>query len=261
MPNPITDTPVATEITPDPVTQPTEARFTAEDLQKARSEEKDKVYGRLNDVAEQNKALQSQIQTLLDEQNARREAEEQARRDAEEAARKAAEAELSATDLIAQKERELAERINQTQSEWEQKFQQMQAEREQERALLEKEKEFATLTAYTQQRISAEQDSIAPELLDFVGGNTQAEIDASIDRVKAKSAAIISAMQEAATQQRQQQRGVSPTAGSAGPLEMFSTGQRQYSATDIQNMTIEEYSKFRAQNGIGGGSSARGLYS
>lgn len=258
MPN--TETLVTETASATPAATP-EVRFTADDLQKARSEEKDKVYGRLNEFAEQNKALQSQIQTLLDDQSSRKAAEDEARRAAEEAARKAAEAEMSTQDLLAQKERELAERINQTQSEWEQKFQQMQTEREQERALLEKEKQFATLTAYTQQRIAAEQDAIAPELLDFVGGNSQDEIDASINRVKEKSAAILSAMQEAAAQQRQQQRGVSPTAGSAGPLEMFSTGQRQYSAQDISSMTIQEYAKFREQNGIGGVSSARGLYS
>lgn len=238
-----------------------EARFTAADLEKARREEKDKVYGRLDEVAEQNKTLQAQLADLLAESTARKEAEEAARREAEEAAQKAAEAELSARDLIAKREAELAERLSQTTNEWEQKFQQIAAEREQERAMAEKEREMATLIAYTQQRVAEEADNIAPQLRDFIGGNTQAEIDASIERVKAKSAEIVGAMQETLQQQRSVQRGVSPTGyAPVGPLEGVG-GQRQYSAEDIRGMSIEEYAKFRQQAGIAGSTAPRGLFS
>lgn len=237
-----------------------EYRFTAADIEEARRQEKDKVYGRLDSVAEQNKVLQQQIQALLDEQNARKEAEEAARREAEEAARRAAEAELSTTELLAQRQREYDERLQQQASDWERKFEQMAQERAQEAAILEKEREMAALAAYTQQRLAQEQGNIAPQLLDFIDGNTPAEVDAAIEKAKAKSAEIIAAIQEQQVQQRAQQRGVAPTGYSAaGPMEVEG-GTRTYSDEDIRAMSVQEYAKFRQQVGIGGAGAGRGLF-
>ena len=81
-----------------------------------------------------------------------------------------------------------------------------------ERTLREKEAQFATLVEYRHTRLAAEEEyNIAPQLVDFVTGNSEAEIDASIDRVKAKTAEIMAQVAEAQGQ-RQRQRPCRPRA-------------------------------------------------
>lgn len=237
-----------------------EVRFTAEDLERARQEEKQKVYSRLEQEAQARKALEDRVNALLQTEQ-EREAAAKAERERQEAeARAAAEAEMSAKDLLAQKEQEWREQQARLQTDWEQRFEQMAQERAQEQAMLEKEKELAALAAYTANRIAEERDNIAPQFIDFIAGNTQAEIDQSIERAKAKTAEIISEFQQAQTQQRAQQRGVAPTGyAPVGPLEVEG-GQRQYSAEDIRGMSVQEYAKFRQQVGIGGSGQGRGLF-
>lgn len=245
-----------------PVTQPPQQppvapegpRFSAEDIQKARQEEKDKVYSRIEQ-------LQSQIAEFSQREEAKAREAQEARDRAEAEARAKAEAEMSAKDLLQQKEQELAQRIAQTQSEWEQKFAQMQTEREQERAILQKEKDLSDLRAYTQQRVAQEAESIAPQLRDFISGNSREEIDHSIELVKAKSQEIANAAKDAFAAARAAQRGVAPTGyAPVGPMETEG-GQRQLSAQDIAQMDMAEYAKLRQQlPGLAGGSNNRGLY-
>jgi hypothetical protein len=250
------DAPQTTPSTPEP-------RFTEADLARVRQEEKDKVYGRLDQERQSREALERQVADLLKSQQDREAAEAAARQQAEEEARRKAEEELSAKDLLAQREQEFNSRLADATQTWEQKFQQMQQEREQERALLEKDKELANLQAYTQRRVTEEADNIAPQLLEFVTGNSTAEIDASIERVKAKSNEIALAAAEAIqAQQQTQRRGVSPTGyAPTGPMEIQG-GQRQYSAEDIKNMSMQEYAEFRAKalGGIAQANNQRGLY-
>lgn len=248
------------EIPPAPVPN-ADLRFTADDIQKARSEEKDKVYQRLTEEAEARKALEAQMQTLLQQQAEREKAEAEARQAAEDAARAKAESEMSAKELLAQREQEFQQRLAQTEQTFEQKFAQMQQEREQEQAMLAKDREVQMLQSYIQTKVTESQDTIAPQLLEFIGGNNQAEVDASIERVKAKSAELASAAREAFNQARSQQRGVSPTGyAPVGPLDVEGQ-QRQYSPQDIAQMSMEEYAKFRAQiPGMAATSTTRGLY-
>ena len=248
-----------TTVTPPAQSQP-EFRFTAEDLEKARREEKEKVYGRLDQVAQTVEALKAQNEALLAEQQARKDAEEAARREAEEQARLAEEAQLDARTLLQKREDEFNERLKATQTDWEQKFEQLSQQRAQEAALLEKERALAALSAYTASRVAEERDNIAPQLLDFIGGNTQEEIEASIERVKARSAEIAAEVQAQITAQRASQRGVSPTGLAAfGPLD-GEGAQRQYSPQDIQNMSMQDYAKFRQQAGIAGGGAGVGMF-
>lgn len=235
-------------------------RFTADDLQKARSEEKDKLYARLEQEAQQRKALEDRVAGLLSAQQEKEAAEAERLRKAEAEAKAKAEAEMDARELLAQREREMNERLAQTQTDWESRFQTLAQEREQERALLEKDRQLAEIQAYATRRVAEEADNIAPELRDFISGNSPEEIERSIELVKAKSAEIANTVQNAMQQQRAAQRGVSP-AGYApvGPLEMES-GQRQYSAEDIQNMDLQQYAEFRRKAGIGGQANNRGLF-
>lgn len=239
---------------------PPESRFTADDIEKARREEKDKVYARLEEQSQRNKSLEDKVAELLQAQKEREEAEAAARAAAEDQTRRKAEEEMSAKDLLATREQELNSRLAQTQSEWEAKFAQMQQEREQERAILAKEKELVDLRAYTQQRVADEADNIAPQLRDFISGNNRDEIEQSINIVKAKSLEIANAARDAFQQARASQRGVAPTGyAPVGPMETEG-GTRQYSAQDIQQMDMTEYAKLRQQIGLSDAGNNRGLY-
>lgn len=243
--------PVATVPDPDKV-------FTKADIEaaveKARSQEKDKLYGRLT-------GLEAQVTEVNQREQERIAAEQTAREAAEASARKAAEETMSARELFAVKEKEFSDRLAQVQSETEQRLSQITQERENERALLEKEREFATLQAYTQKRLAEESDSIAPQLVDFINGRSTEEIESSISVAKAKSAEIAEQVRAGLQAAQAQQRGTSVTGfAPVGPMEI-GNGQRQYSAADIQNMDMAEYAKFRQQAGVGNGSGQnRGMF-
>ncbi|MDX3260686.1 hypothetical protein PV336_15815 [Streptomyces sp. MI02-2A] len=243
---------ITVPVTPtEPQATPAEPRFTAADIEKARQEEKDKLYKRLQTVEDQNKQFLSEIEA---QRKAREEAqaeEERKRKEAEATARAQQEADMSAKDLLAQKEQE-----------WNSRFAEIERQRAEELALFQKEKEFNNLQSYIQRRVGEEAENIAPELLDYVSGNSPEEVEASIATAKAKTAAILESVQEAAVQQRAAMRGVSPTGYSTtGPMDT-DPAQKSYSVSDLQNMSMADYAKIRGQLGVGNASqNNRGLYS
>ncbi len=166
----------------------------------------------------------------------------------EEAARIKQESEMSA--------KELAEKYR---TESENRIAQLAAQQESERALLAKELEFMKLQNFAQRRVAEESDNIAPELLDFIGGNTQEEIEASIEMVKTKTAQIIENMRQAGIRQRQGMPGVAPAAGTNGITQLDQPTDRQYSADDIKGMSFGEYAELRKRVGMPG-ISGRGLF-
>lgn len=224
---------------PQASAQNPEARFTASDLEKARSDEKDKLYGRLTKSDERLATMEAelaQLRTEREERLAQEATQAQAVADAEKAKR---ESEMSAKKLVDERSRE-----------WNERFAQLQQERETERETLLKETEFARLRAYVQERVGAERANIAPELIDLVSGNSAEEIDQSIELMKAKTTAILDglrAAQEQAAQQLPIPRGVSPTGLSATGPGQGDAGVRQLSAQDIKNMSMAEYMKYREQ--------------
>lgn len=210
----------------------TQKFYTEEDLAKVRSQEKSKVYPELQSVKEELAAL-------------KREREEEAARKAEQAAAEAAsreaaqkaklEEELSAKDLLKLKEQE-----------WMDKLEQERQERLASQALLEKERSFAELQAYKQNLIETERENVMPQLLNFLRGNTPEELQASMEDLKAQTASIVSDVQATNQQLRKDQRGVSVTAPSSGPLEINSEN-RQFTAADIAAMSVEDYAKNRSR--------------
>lgn len=243
--------PVPNEPAQPPQT-PAERTFTEADIAKARQEEKDKLYKELNKFREQTQTFQSELETLRKEREAEQARIAAEQKAAEEAARKQREEEMSAKELLAQKEQE-----------WTNRFTQLEQERQQERALLEKEKQFTELQAYAQQRVQAAiaENQVAPELADFVGGNTREEIDASLEFVKAKSEAIVQSVAQAQVQARAQMRGVSPTGYSTtGPMDT-DPGHKTYTNEDLKNMSMQEYAKIRPSLlGAASQGQNRGLY-
>jgi hypothetical protein len=234
-----------------PPRRPAEPRFSAEDIARARQEEKDKLYGKISKIEEQNQRFLAEIEDQRKAREAAQAAEEQRVKDAEAQARSLAEQDMSAKDLLAQKEQE-----------WTSRFEQFEREREQERLLFAKEQEFNNLQTYIQRRVGEESENIAPELLDYVSGNTPDEVENSIATAKAKTAAILESVQQAAIQQRASMRGVSPTGYSTtGPMDT-DPGHKSYSLSDLRDMPMSEYAKIRGQLGVGqAAQNQRGLYS
>jgi hypothetical protein len=209
--------------------QPTGRFFTEEDLNKARQQEKDKLYPRIDQMDQQLKALQAEREAA----EAARKAEVDA---AAQAAKEKEEAELSVRALLQKKEQE-----------WNDKFQTIEQQREQDRAVYEMERRLAETENYKFARLQQDAEFILPELRDLVKGNTPNEIDASIEEMKARTDAIMGNVAGVVSQQQQPPqvyRGASPTAPPVGPMEQMSTTQR-LTPEDIRSMDIETYKKYR----------------
>lgn len=217
-----------------PSEQAPEGRFTAADIEKARKEEKDKVYADRKKWEDQAKTFEQEL-TLLRQEREEKAAAEAVKEADKEAARKAKfEDEASAKELLKAKEKE-----------WEERFAASERERQEERVLLDKEKQYLALRDYTQRRVAEVQDTIAPELLDLISGDTPETVEASIATLQAKSAAILKAVQDAQNAARAQVRGVSSAGyGTTGPLEN-EPGTKQFTLDDLKNMSMAEYSKYR----------------
>lgn len=249
-------TPPAETIPAAPATGPASApsaTYTEADLARVRQQEKDKLYNELEKLREQTSSvptMAAELEQLRKEREERETAIKAAEAKAEEEARVKAESEMSAKELLDKRN-----------AEWQAKLDQIEQEREAERQLMAKEKEFSQLRDYTQRRIQEESSKIAPELLDLVDGNTAQEVDASIERLIAKSAAIAEMVRGTQQQLGAQRQGVSPAGFNAsGPMDMLPTTQN-YSAQDIASMSMKEYAeKVRGQFMGQGDARNRGLY-
>jgi len=222
--------------------EPTSKYFTEEDINKARQQEKDKLYGRLEEAQNRMKAMEEQLSVLAKErEEAIKQAEEKARAEAELQKQRELE-ELSAKDLLTKKEDEFNQRINTVEQEWAEKFQQLEAERQAQAALLEKERALQALEVYRQRRVHEESESIIPELIDLIQGNSEEEIENSIGVLRARSSAIIESIQQASQPTRL--KGAPVTAPPTGPLEN-NTEYQTMTADDIRNMPMDQYAKMR----------------
>lgn len=261
-----------------PVSQQVQT-FTADDMARARQEEKDKLYGRINQNDNVISELQSKVGelTAAEEQRlAAAQAEEQ-RLAAEQ--RRQEEEGLSARDLIARRDSEFDSRVNELNQTWEQRFEAEQQARQAAEAAAAKEREFSTLREYTQQAVATHENDIAPQLLEFISGNTQEEIDASIARAVTATQAILEEIQggqqitdpqaqQYVLQQPQQQivapQQLQPLPGTritGGPANSDPAAQYQtLTAEQIAGMPMGEYAKLRGQMGIGGKGNNRGLF-
>lgn len=229
-------------------------------VEKARQQEKDKLYGRIEQQGTQLQAFEGQVKELLDANKAAAEAEAARVAQAEADAKAKAESELSAHDLLKTREAEWAAQQATQKAEVDARFAQLAQEREAEKAVLDKERSFLALQAYTTSAVAAAQDEIAPQLVGYITGNTEEEVNASIERAKATSLELVTAMKQAQQAAAAQQRGVSPTGFTpTGPLDSLGQNQ-QYSAADIAAMDMQQFAEFRKKAGIGGSSKNQGLY-
>ncbi|MET9119938.1 hypothetical protein [Streptomyces sp. NPDC004528] len=227
--------PVTPEEPKDPA-QSAGARFTAEDLEKVRREEREKVYSRLSQQDEVIKATQTELEAVRRAREEKEAAEATARAQAEDEAKAKREAELSAKTLL--KEREEA---------WEKRFSDIQAQYDRDREVFAREQEFSRLQQVRNELLAADADNIAPELVDLVAGNTEDELRSSIELMKQKSASIVAQIQQTQVAARASMRGTAPTGYGVGPTADTDAGYRQFSSGDIKNMSMAEYAKLRGQ--------------
>lgn len=230
-----------------------ERTFSAEDIARARKEEKDKLYTELTSLKDQFSSAQKTLQEIQDQKAQELAAVEQkqAEKLAAETAKK--EEEMSAKALLEKK-------LQETTQTWEEKFSQLQAERDAERALAAKERQFNELVDYKNAALQANVDNIAPQLYGLVKGETKEQIDIAIAQAKEATEAIAAEVAQARQQQQQtvQQRGgVTPTGYTVlGPMD-GAVGQKTYTPEDINKMSMAEYEEFRKQSGMAGNDAAR----
>ena len=216
--------------------------FTADDVAKAREQEKAKLYPQMEKMKEELSALKK----AREEEESRRaqfESQKEAERAAQENAK--AEEELSAKDLLKKKEQEFKSMLEAERLERERAF-----------ALLDQERKFKELMNYRQQRVEQERESIVPELIDLIDGNTADEVEQSIAMLKEKSARILSSAQQAMHSARQQMAGTRITNPAAGPLDNDSD-QQSSTPDSIRDMSLADYAKQRAKL-LGNAASNRG---
>ena len=204
----------------------TSKAYTEDDLAKVRSQEKDKLYPQIEKLKTELEEIKLQREAELAVKQAEKEAQ-----DAEERTR--LEADLDVRELLKKKE-----------TEWSEQLVRERQERERAFALLEREKTFAEIQTFRQQRLEEEREAIIPELLDLVTGNTQDEINASIDGLKNRSTRILESAQQAMQSARKEMTGSRVTAPPTGPLDINSE-QRNFTADEISAMPMNEYAKYR----------------
>jgi predicted lactoylglutathione lyase len=209
--------------------------YSADDIAKAREQEKAKLYPQMEKMKEELLSLKK-----AREEQAAKEAERE-QRNAEELLRKEAqkkeeeESELSFKDLLKKKEQEFQAQLEAERLERERAF-----------ALLEQERKFQEVMNYRQQRVEQERENIVPELIDLIDGNSADEVEQSIAMLKEKSARILSSAQQAMQSARQQMAGTRITNPAAGPLDNDSE-QKSYSPDSIREMSLADYAKQRAK--------------
>jgi len=237
------------EVTTPEVSETVMASYSADDLAKAREQEKAKLYPQMEKMKEELAALKKAKE------------EEEARKQAKAAERAAKEAERIAEKQNKQKEQQEKELkfkdlLKKKEQEFESKLEAERLERERAIALLEMERKFQDVQNYRQSRLEQERDNIVPELIDLIQGNSQDEIEQSINLLKEKSASISQSVQQAMQSARQQQVGARVTAPASGPLDNDSD-QQIATPDSIRDMSLADYAKQRAKL-LGSAASNRG---
>ena len=223
--------------------------FTADDIAKARAQEKEKLYPQVEKLKEELTLLKQREQEREAEEARRK--EERRKREAEAAKKKKEEeeAELEVRQLLQLKEQE-----------WQSQLEAERLEREKAFALLDQERRFQALMNYRQARLEQERENIIPELIDMIQGNSEDEIEQSISALKDKSAKIFDSVAQASVQTRKDMVGTRVTVPASGPLDNNSE-QRSYSPNDISNMSMADYAKNRAKLlGSTGNNRGQGLF-
>jgi len=205
-------------------------RWTDEDIAQARQQEKDKLYGRIEQMGGQLQEIQAAREAEA--------AERQRLADEAEAARKAKEEnEMDLRTLMERRETELRAEMDQ-----------IRQAQEMEREVFNRERTLQQVEEYRRDRIAQEAEYLLPELRQYIVGDSVEAVDASIERVKLDTQAIVSNFVAASEPPPApyQPRGAAPTAPPVGPMEQL-TDQMPMSLQDLRAMDMDTYKKHRNQ--------------
>lgn len=253
--------------TPTPPPGAPSQTFTAADIERARQEEKDKLYGRIDGLNGTIQELQGQVGNLTkaEEQRLADAKAEKDRLDAE--ARAAEEKDLDAKSLVERRQQEWQTQLSQMQEQWNSQLTSEREARERTEALYQRERELNEVGDYARTQVEANKDKIAPQLLGWITGSTKEEIDAQIKQAVETTDAILADIQSG--QQQMEVPGQPPvyqvpggqppvpappappalpgTRVTAAPGADPATQYQQLTAEQIQNMPLDQYAKIRPQ--------------
>lgn len=203
-------------------------RFSEEDIEKARQQEKDKLYPRLEEMG-------TQLRTLQEAREAEQ-AERQRLADEAEAARLAKE----------ESEMDLRGLIEKRDAEYKAALEERDRRYDADRAVFEQERRLAEVTTYRRDRLEQEQEFIIPELREFVGGDTPEAIDMSIEAMKARTDAIVANFTAQQPPPVPFRGAAMPSTPPVGPMEQLPSYE-QLSPQDIAGMDMDTYKRYRDQ--------------
>jgi hypothetical protein len=181
---------------------------------------------RFGEMQEELKSLRAEQKKVVKE----REDREKALAEAE---RKAQEEKLSAQELIEKRSAEMQAQ-----------YESLRKQREEDKAIFEREREIDRITLYTQRAIDANRENIEPRLLDYIGGHTEEEVNASIQVAINKTQEMFAEINEAQTLNRAAMPGVRPGPPAITELDQPAS-DGSVSAEDIKAMSWDNYAKFR----------------
>lgn len=243
---------------------PAEQIFTKADVEallgKARQEEKDKLYGR---IEEQSSTL-SELQQYVKQQQ---DAETERQRQVEEAQKAAEREKMTAQQLVEAAQNDWKNDLAARETAWKQELAAEREAREADKAVFEKERLFNELREYAQSAYESNSQEIAPELVDWITGNSKEEIDAAVDRAKQTTAKFVASLQQefpgglpVAQQAPPQQMAPTGVSVAAGPSNMDPMSQQTLTPDTIRNMTMEQYAQNRSRLLGRAGAPGQGLY-
>ena len=205
--------------------------YTEEFLETARTQERDKMHGRLE-------TIESELQQQRQE---REERERQIREEAEQKAREEEAARLAGLSV--------EDRIVELQKSWEDRWNQRNEADARRDALDAQERRYNELMSYRDRRIAEESALIHPTLVDLVaspdtGASSEQQIEESIAAMKARTDAIVGTVRQEQIDIRRQMPGVAPTGQPPAPVDQTS-GYQTISPADIAAMDPATYAKNR----------------
>ena len=159
--------------------------------------------------------------------------------------RETREKELADAKKAAEEEKMTAQQLIESRGrQWEQQIAEMQRKQDEQTALFQKEREFTQLQIYIRDQVAAHADDIMPELLDYIGGSSPEEVDASIQVALQKSLSVAQKLAEMQTNGRASMQGTRTGPVPIGELDR-PAGDGQLTSEQIAAMSMPEYAKFR----------------
>lgn len=205
-------------------------RWTDEDIERARQQEKEKLYPRIDEMGEQLKQLRAERES--------EQAERQRLADEAEAARKAKE----------EQEMDLRALMEKRDNEWKSQIEAITSRYDADREVFNKERQLQEAELYRRDRIAQEAENILPELRDFIQGATPEQIDQSIEAMKARTEQIVAnfVAAEPPPVPFQQRMGAAPSVPPVGPMEQL-PAYESLTPEDIKGMSMDTYKRYREQ--------------